>query len=87
MQGLDNFLKVFLHLQMVCQDNQNVWCFKGTVLRDFRSMQMILIDRTWVSGIPLEVQYILLCIFSYGILLLALSFERVKLLLLHLAKA
>ena len=31
--------------------------FKGIVSRDFRGLQMILINRTWVPNIPLEVYY------------------------------
>ena len=28
--------------------------FKGIVSRDFRGLQMILMDRAWIPGVPLD---------------------------------
>ena len=41
--------------------------FKWIVSRNFRWLQMILKDRTWVPGIPLDV-YFFIFMFSYSIL-------------------
>ena len=36
--------------------NFSRWCmtFKGIVSRDFRGLQMILMDRAWTPGVPLD---------------------------------
>ena len=52
--------------------------FEGIVSRDFDWLQMILINRTWVPDVPLEV------FFCFHLVFLVQSFGRVKLLLMHL---
>ena len=58
---------------------------KGIVSRDFVCLQIILMDRIRVPDVLLDV-YLFLNI-SFHIVFYVQSFERVKLLLLHLAKA
>ena len=58
---------------------------KGIVSRDFVCLQMILMDRIRVPDVLLDV-YLFLNI-SFHIVFYVQSFERVMLLLLHLAKA
>ena len=58
---------------------------KGIVSRDFEGLHMILMNRTWVPDVPLEVYYFLNL--HLHIVFLVKSFERVKLLLMHSAKA
>ena len=59
--------------------------FKGIVSRDFEWLQMILMNRLCVPDVPLEV-YSFLNLHLH-VVFYFLSFERVKLLLMHLAKA
>ena len=56
--------------------------FKGIGSRDFGGFQMILMDRLVVPDVPLEV-FFLSFSYSYS----SSKFERVKLLLIHVAKA
>ena len=59
--------------------------FKGIVSRDFGGLQMILIDRIGVPNVLLKVYSFLN--FRFHIVIQVQSFERVKLILMHLAKA
>ena len=58
---------------------------KGTVSRDFGGLQMIFMNRAWVTDVPLEVYLFKIFIFLYSSL--SSKFVRVKLLLMHLAEA
>ena len=58
---------------------------KGIVSRDFEGLQMVLMDRIGVPDVPLEV-YSFLNLHLH-IAFQFLSLQRVKLLLMHLAKA
>ena len=58
---------------------------KGIVSRDFGGLQMICMDRIGVPDVPLKVYSFLN--FRFHIVILVQSFERVKLLIMHLAKA
>jgi hypothetical protein len=60
-------------------------CFKGTVSRDFGGLQMILMDRLEVPSSSAACLFFLNLRFHTVILIQ--SFQRVKLLLLHLANA
>ena len=57
--------------------------FKGIVSRDFEWLQMILINRLCVPDVLLDVYSFL----NFRFHVVVQSFERVKLLLVHLAKA
>ena len=59
--------------------------FKGIVSQDFGWLQMILMNRIVVPDVPLDV-YLFLN-FHFHIVFQVQSFERVKLILMHLAKA
>ena len=78
MYSISPFKKIFRENAEV-----NVYC-SFTVSRDFRGLHMILMDRTKVPGVPLDVIF-----FKFMFLesILNLKFERVQLLLLHLANA
>ena len=54
--------------------------YHESVSRDFRCLQMILMDRMEIPDVPLDV-YILKFSFSYSFFVLVQSFELVKLLL------
>ena len=59
---------------------------KGIVSPDFEWLQMILMNRLCVPDVPLEV-YPFLNLHLHIVYFYFLSFERVKLLLMHLVKA
>ena len=61
-----------------------LFLIKGIVSRDFEWLQTILMNRLCVPDVPLEVYSFLNFCFHIAIVQ---SFERVKLLLMHLAKA
>ena len=69
----------------ICTHSGMTDVLKGTVSRDFGRLQIIVMHRAWVPDVPLEV-YLFLN-FSFYIVLKVQSYERVKLLLMHLAKA
>ena len=75
------FLCDGFQLLFFCKNNS----FKEIVSRNFEVLQMILMDRTVVYDVPLDVNLFFYFLFSYSIYVQ--SFERVKLLLMHLAKA
>ena len=58
---------------------------KGIVLRNFEWLQIILMNRSWVPDVPLKV-YSFLNLHLHTIFKVK-SFERVKFLLMHFAKA
>ena len=59
--------------------------FKGIVSRDFGGLQMIMMGRIGVNDVPLKVYSFLN--FCFHLVIEVQSFERVKLLLMHSAKA
>ena len=56
---------------------------KGIVTRDFGGLQMILMDKIGAPDVPLKVFFF----FTFHIVFQVLSLQRVKLLLMHLAKS
>ena len=57
---------------------------KGIVSRDFEGLQIILMNRTWVPGVPLDVWF-LFFVFIYSNIISS-KFDTVKLLLIHKQK-
>ena len=59
--------------------------FKGKPSRNFEVLQVILMNRIGIPDVPLKVYSFIN--FRFYIVILGQSFDRVKLLLMHLAKA
>ena len=80
-------LKIFFFINFIFFTREKNSLIKGIVSRDLEGLQMILmnIHYTWVPDVPLVICYFLN--FRFHMVLYNQSFELVKLLLMHSAKA